>query len=349
MKRMSSHDRSCSSAPSAWARPLRLALLFLTLLGGPVVVPAPARAENPSVPAFRTVEIPRPESESDAAVLGRPVFIAYDRRSLYVVDALDCAVKIFSKDGRFESAAGRKGNGPGELSFPSGVSVADGRLYVADKLNHRIQVIDRNGGPLGGFPVPFAPDKVHVLGEGRILVSRDAAGRPGPAKLLSLFDEKGRVLWEALEARSSGDPVFDAFLNMILVNPGPRGGFTVVFKSQERVIYRWGGPQGPPVLIPVDARYGDKPLVLPLKGKENVLRGFCWASAFDQEGLYLLAPEYTPERDLGPGRRIYRIEGSGRLSSTIDLPFPVSRFAVEDDHIYALDTDGELRILRVVR
>jgi peptidylamidoglycolate lyase len=55
-------------------------------------------------------------------------------------------VAKFSADGHFLSDWGRKGNGPGEFDTPHSVVVdSQGRVYVADRGNARIQVFDRNG------------------------------------------------------------------------------------------------------------------------------------------------------------------------------------------------------------
>ena len=48
---------------------------------------------------------------------------------------------------------GQAGDGPGEFSFPWGVAVdAEGRIYVADWGNHRVQVLEADGGYLRQFP-----------------------------------------------------------------------------------------------------------------------------------------------------------------------------------------------------
>jgi DNA-binding beta-propeller fold protein YncE len=86
--------------------------------------------------------------------LERPVGLALDRarRRLYVADAgtlqsAEHTVKIFDWDGRLVGAIGRdKGDGPGQFLFPTYVAVdANGRVYVSDTLNGRVQVFDPDG------------------------------------------------------------------------------------------------------------------------------------------------------------------------------------------------------------
>ena len=67
--------------------------------------------------------------------------------SFYVSDGYgNSRVAKFSADGKFLLDWGQKGAGPGEFNLPHNVVVdAQGRVYVADRMNVRIQVFDANG------------------------------------------------------------------------------------------------------------------------------------------------------------------------------------------------------------
>jgi sugar lactone lactonase YvrE len=52
----------------------------------------------------------------------------------------------FSKDGKFITAWGHKGTGPGEFQTPHGLAMdSAGHLYVADRENDRLQIFDQDG------------------------------------------------------------------------------------------------------------------------------------------------------------------------------------------------------------
>jgi hypothetical protein len=322
-------------------------LAAVTLTLGPAA--GPAGTEETVVARLKAVEVPRPSNEADEAVLGRPLALALDENSLFVADAQDCAVKVFSREGRFLRAFGRKGKGPGELSFPSGVAVAGRTILVADKLNSRIQTFDREGRPVGAFPTPFLPDRVYVLTEEVILVSGNPGGKRKGEPLLHIFDAAGRLRWEGLAASSSGDPVYDAFRNMILVCPAGGGEFHVVYRSGDRTALRFASTGALLGKITVDGRHRSRPLDLPFKGGKRRLLGFCWAAARDRGLLYLSAPAPVDGKDLGPGREISVIDGKGRMQAIISLGRAVHRFVVDGDRIFAVDDEGELRIFEVVR
>ena len=324
--------------------------LIMAVIGVSLAVFAAARAvDRPGIGKWKAVEVVLPANGADEACLGRPIALALDADHLYIVDAQDCAVKIFSKDGKFLRSVGRKGRGPGELSFPSGVSVIGGRLYVADKFNARVQTFDRAGEPCGGFPVAFAPDKAWALTGETLLVTSSPTGRMAAEKMLHISDAGGRLRWEGLEARASSDPVFDAFCNMILVCPGEGGDFFVVFRSGERSILHFAGSGALVGKIPVDERHAFQPMDLPFPGRKKRLLGFCWAAAWDRGFFYISAPAPVEGKDLGPGRLLSVVDRKGRLTASIELPCPVHRFVIGGGRIYAIDDDGGLRIFEVVR
>jgi DNA-binding beta-propeller fold protein YncE len=61
-------------------------------------------------------------------------------------------ISKFSKDGKFLKSWGRFGSGPGEFKTPHAMAFdSRGRLFVADRGNHRIQIFDQDGKYLDSF------------------------------------------------------------------------------------------------------------------------------------------------------------------------------------------------------
>src|SRR5262245_15920708 len=67
--------------------------------------------------------------------------------SLYVTDGYGSArVVKFSKDGKYLLQWGKRGKGPGEFGLPHNLVIdAQGRVYVTDRDNQRIEVFDASG------------------------------------------------------------------------------------------------------------------------------------------------------------------------------------------------------------
>ncbi len=80
--------------------------------------------------------------------LTRPTGIAYDAttRRIYVTDTGDHQVKVFDIEGGLLDVWGERGEGPGEFNFPTYVSIAGEKLFVADTMNARVQVLSTQTG-----------------------------------------------------------------------------------------------------------------------------------------------------------------------------------------------------------
>jgi DNA-binding beta-propeller fold protein YncE len=78
----------------------------------------------------------------------RPTDIAFARNGdFYVSDGYgNSRVVKFSKDGRYLTAWGKKGSASGEFNLPHSIAVdKQGRVYVGDRENYRMQIFDENG------------------------------------------------------------------------------------------------------------------------------------------------------------------------------------------------------------
>lgn len=80
--------------------------------------------------------------------LKRPIGLAFDAktRQLYVSDARAHVIKVFNTEGRLQRTLGNRGEGQGELNFPTYIALAKGDLYVTDTMNARVQVLDAETG-----------------------------------------------------------------------------------------------------------------------------------------------------------------------------------------------------------
>jgi hypothetical protein len=296
-------------------------------------------------------EINPPEAAAETAVyFSRPVAIVYDQTHIFILDARDNDIKVFSKTGRFEVALGRKGEGPGEFSRPSDMDILGERIYVADGGNRRVQILDKNGAYQGGFKVSFPPWRILALDEERIIVAHLPSGFAGPEKVVHGFNSRGEILWEVLPSLVSGEPVHDAMQNQLFLRKGPRGDFFVIRILNDRLIRHFNrdgyllGEKPVPA-----AQYPFQEISIPGRaGRKSTLKGFCWNCTTDGESLYLLIPEYSADKDLGPGRRIAAIGPAGNVEARIELPERISRLAVEGDTIYGIDLELRLRIFTVV-
>ena len=100
----------------------------------------------------------------------------------YVSDGYGSArVVKFSRDGKYLLQWGKRGNGPGEFMLPHNVVVdAQGRVYVTDRDNQRIEVFDANGKYLTEWKETGGVSGMMLTNDGHIVtgaVVRDLTGK----------------------------------------------------------------------------------------------------------------------------------------------------------------------------
>lgn len=116
----------------------------------------------------------------------------------YVADGYgNSRVAKFSARGRFLFDWGKKGDQPGEFNLPHGISLdAQGRVYVADRSNSRVQIFDSNGKFLAQWKSTELgrPWDVVVGPDGYVYVMDGGDMKPQPP-------DRGRVIKLDLQGR----------------------------------------------------------------------------------------------------------------------------------------------------
>ncbi len=162
-----------------------------------------------------TLSIKRP-----AGPFNRPTNLAIGPRGdLYVSDGYgNCRVHQFSPAGELRRSWGVPGGGPGQFCLPHGIAVAsDGRVFVCDRENDRIQIFSPDGEYLAEWTDTQRPTHVVFDGQGRAYVSElwwhtgQTSQRHGPISearygRVSVYDRDGRVLsrWGSADACAPG-------------------------------------------------------------------------------------------------------------------------------------------------
>ena len=116
--------------------------------GGELLVADAALGE-----VFRLDRTGKPLGSFGAGILVRPAGLARDaaRARLYVADTHAHDIKVFDDAGKLLEVIGKRGEGEGELNFPTHLAFGGDTLYVADSINARIVKFDAQGKPAGGF------------------------------------------------------------------------------------------------------------------------------------------------------------------------------------------------------
>jgi streptogramin lyase len=156
-----------------------------------------------------------------ADAFNRPTNLAIGPKGdLYVSDGYgNCRVHRFAPTGERKRSWGIPGTGPGQFYLPHGIAVAaDGRVFVCDRENDRIQIFSPEGEYLSEWTDTQRPTHLVFDAKGRAFVSElwwhpgQTSRRHGPISQarpgrVSVLDPEGRVLarWGGPEASAPGN------------------------------------------------------------------------------------------------------------------------------------------------
>lgn len=88
----------------------------------------------------------------------------------------------FDRTGKYMNAFGKRGNGPGEFMQPHGLALdSQGRLFVADRGNNRVQVVGTDGKYIADYPQFSRPSGVFIDRNDNLYSADSESGSVNPA------------------------------------------------------------------------------------------------------------------------------------------------------------------------
>ncbi len=147
----------------------------------------------------------------------------------------------FSRDGKYLGQFGQRGSGPGEFIQPHALALdSQGRLFVGDRSNNRIQILSTDGKFIAEWPQFSRPSGIFIDRNDMIYVADSESGSVNPAqsawkrgiRIGSAKDGKVQYLIPDPETRNAPDfrgtsaaegIAVDAAGNIYGAEVGPRG------------------------------------------------------------------------------------------------------------------------------
>ncbi len=126
--------------------------------------------------------------------------IAHPNGDIYVTDGYrNARVHRFTSDGRLVTSWGAPGKEPGQFHLPHSIAIDDeGKLYVADRANKRIQIFTPDGAFLGMWTGMGGPNDITRGKDGTFTIAEQEDG--GNPAYVTVLDAEGMVL-ARLESR----------------------------------------------------------------------------------------------------------------------------------------------------
>jgi DNA-binding beta-propeller fold protein YncE len=120
--------------------------------------------------------------------------IAHPNGDVYVTDGYrNARVHRFTRDGRLVTSWGMPGHGAGQFHLPHSIAIGDdGKLYVADRANRRIQIFTPDGEFTGQWTGMGGPNDITRGRDGNFYIAEQEENG-GPAHI-AVRDAQGKVL-----------------------------------------------------------------------------------------------------------------------------------------------------------
>lgn len=142
-------------------------------------------------------------------------------------------ISRFTKDGKFIKSFGKLGSGPGEFRGPHDITMDEqGRLFVADRGNMRVQILDQDGKYLGEWKQFSRPSGVYIRNQMIYVADSESNGvapHPGWKRGIRIGSLKdGKVLYRIpdpleMKGTSAAEGIaVDAKGNVYGAEVGPR-------------------------------------------------------------------------------------------------------------------------------
>jgi sugar lactone lactonase YvrE len=156
-----------------------------------------------------------PSPRQSGRPFNQPTKVAFDPKTgdLYIADGYGNArVHKYSADGRYLFSWGEYGTEPGEFNLVHSVATdGEGRVYIADRESHRVQIFDYQGNYLHQWSNLHRPCGLHIDGQlayiGQLLTHLAVnADYPNVGACVSIHDLTGQRLARLGDAHFGEEP-----------------------------------------------------------------------------------------------------------------------------------------------
>jgi len=120
--------------------------------------------------------------------------IAHPNGDIYLTDGYrNARVHRFTRDGQLITSWGSPGHAEGQFHLPHSIAIdPEGKLYVADRANKRIQIFSPDGDFLGMWTGMGGPNDISRAKDGTFVIAEQEDG--GNPAYVTVRDAKGAVL-----------------------------------------------------------------------------------------------------------------------------------------------------------
>lgn len=250
------------------------------------------------------------------------------RKSIYVTDAMDYALKKFDPAGKMLKTAGGKGQGPGEFSAPRLLDCSEGLLFVSEQYQPVIKVFDTDLTHKFNIPLRAPVGDMKVLGDDLLAV---LVLTPQMNSTIIFCDQKGKILDELNYSEDSSGMMMD----IVNFDLDSQGNLYLAYNFMDRIekFDKRGNKIWSKTLLGV-RQVERKKISSFIVPTEIVYKDI----ALDEAGnVYVLGGRFSKNRS----RDVYVLNPDGEHLTTFTLPDTSHCLYIDKDNfLYSRDNEG---------
>lgn len=267
-------------------------------------------------------------SLEDGALFQWVGVVADSQRSIYVIDAMDYALKKFDPAGKLLKTARGKGQGPGEFSAPRLLDCSEGLLFVSEQYQPLIKVFDADLTHKFNIPLRAPVGDMRVLEDDLLAV---VVLTPQMNSTIIFLDQKGRIVDELNYTGESSGMMMD----MVSFDLDSQGSLYLAYNFMDRIekFDKDGNKIWSKTLLGVK-RVERKKISSFVVPTEIVYKDI----ALDEAGnVYVLGGRFSKNRS----RDVYVLNPDGEHLTTFTLPDTSHCLYIDKDNfLYARANEG---------
>lgn len=203
---------SCGEKKSEWKAPVEE-------VDGVMTVTNPLESYYGEISFELEEDLSIGNEDDDNFLFYRARSVALDSdENIYVVDSGNHRIQKFNRQGKYLYTVGRKGEGPGEFSWPSGLYI-DSQNFLYVREYRRLQVFNERGGFIKAIPLNVILVNFAVDTEGNIFGNADLQPRDNAVRAIVKLNSQGEIVQEVAKYFDQGIKIIVGMDRTITLSP----------------------------------------------------------------------------------------------------------------------------------
>jgi hypothetical protein len=195
---------------------------------------APVWGDDSKITLEPVAKVGRLEGKDENLSFYKPSDIALDEEgNLYVLDSGNHRIQKLSLDGSYLNSFGKKGQGPGEFQYMSGLELdSKGNMYVTDQATNTVKMLSPDGIEITSFNPGGKPTSIGLFKSGDMLFKNTF---PDSASLAVAVNQQGQRIGEFGQIEPYDDFDYLRYFNRIVFTLDQYDSIYIAYATRNKI------------------------------------------------------------------------------------------------------------------